>query len=289
MKKFFFALAIFLSLTTHSAQVAIVQSSKAVIYSDIELKSPIGYVRKGKQLAVGEVKRRRGEILPVVVNGRVAWIRVADLVLPSTQRSFEKDKKITEHEILIEENAKDPLNMNNYITLRTGPANLNVTSSSNAAAGESETELTAAAETSLMFDHKNPYRSIHWGVGLEYFQGEIGLYDFKTLNIKGGVAWVPIRLSFLSVEAYANLVLSGDFRVISQEIGEYKGNMYGVDYGVAARLFPESTFGLIVGAGFTQYRLSGLNDIQNAETDEVLEVNSFNGSKVFAGLTLRFQ
>ena len=290
MKKFFLFLNILLGLTVsvRGAQVGIVQSSKAVIYSDIELKSPIGYVRKGKQLAVGEVKRRRGEILPVVVNGRIAWIRVSDLVLPNSQKSFEQDKKITEHEVLIEENAKDPLNQNNYITLRTGPSSMSVTSTSEVA-GDSDSELTTAAETSLMFEHKNPYRVFHWGLGVEYFQGEIGLFDFKTLNLKGGVTWVPIRTSIVNVEAYGNILLSGDFRVVSEEIGEYKGNMYGLDYGAAVRFFPESTFGLIVGAGVTQYRLSGLNDIQNIENDEILEVTSFNGTKVFAGLTLRFQ
>lgn len=290
MKKFLLASLLCLLILTplRAAQLAIVQSSRAVIYADIELKSPIGYVRKGKQLAVGEVKRRRGEILPVAVNGRIAWVRVQDLILPESQRTFETDnKKVTEHEVIIEENAKDPLNMNNYITLRTGPSSMALTAGS--AGEEGSLDLTTAAETSLMFDHKNPYRSIHWGVGLEYFQGELGLFNFRTLNLKGGFAWVPIRLSLLSLEAYANLVLSGDFRVASQDIGEYKGNMYGLDYGVALRLFPESKFGVVFGAGITQYRLAGLNEIQNIQNDSIIEVKSLTGSKVFAGLSLRFQ
>jgi hypothetical protein len=288
MKKFLFFLTIFYMSAIFSAQVAVVSKSKAVIYSDIDLKSPIGFVRKGKRLAVGEIKRRRGEILPVVVNGRVAWIKVQDINLPEDAKAFDKNRKITEHEVLIDSNAKDPLGLNNYMTLRTGPSSLEITSTSDGV-GESTSEIPSATETSLMFDHKNPYRMFHWGFGLEYFQGEISFLQFKSLNLKGGFSWVPIRLSLLSVEAYANILLSGDFRVRSRNIGEYKGNMFGADYGVMVRLFPESLFGLVAGFGLTEYRFSGLNSIQNDSFDFLTEVKSFRGSKVFAGFSYRFK
>jgi hypothetical protein len=60
MKKFLFFLTIFYMSAIFSAQVAVVSKSKAVIYSDIDLKSPIGFVRKGKRLAVGEMEELLG-------------------------------------------------------------------------------------------------------------------------------------------------------------------------------------------------------------------------------------
>ncbi len=283
----YFALLIFLLGSVHAAQIGIVRKNKAIIYADLDLKSPIGYVRKGKELAVGNVKRRRGEVLPVVVNGRVAWIRVEDLSLPEEQKPFDQDKKVTEHNIFYEEEVKDPLDQNNYLTLRSGPASPKASFNNNAV-GEQQVDVSNATETSLMFNHKNPYHSIHWGIGLEYVSGTTELVNYRSINVKGGIAWVPIRFSLLSIEAYANLALSGDFRVASEGVGEYKGNMYGLDYGVAARLFPESLFGLVAGLGLTQYRFSNLDRIQTIDDESLTEITSLSATKVFVGLSYRF-
>lgn len=270
-----------------AAQIGIVRKPKAIIYADLDLKSPIGYVRKGKELAVGEVKRRRGEVLPVVVNGRVAWIRVADISLPDEIKSFDQDKKVTEHNLFVEEKIKDPLSENNYLTFRTGPATVRL-STTNTEVGDEVLDVTEASETSLMFNHKNPYHKIHWGLGLEYVTGTIQFLTYKSINLKGGIAWVPIRLKLLSLEAYANVAMSGDFRVESRNIGVYKGNMYGLDSGVALRLFPESLFGVMAGFGFTQYKIIDLNGIANDDDFEETEVTGLAGTKVFAGLSYRF-
>jgi hypothetical protein len=43
------------------------------------MTSIIGYIRKGKKVRVGEVAKNKGRILPIVVNGRVAYITISDL------------------------------------------------------------------------------------------------------------------------------------------------------------------------------------------------------------------
>lgn len=282
-----FLLFLFTPLSIFGAQVGIVTAKKAVIYSDIELKSPIGFIRKGRQLAVGNVKRRRGEVLPVVVNGRIGWVKVRDLRLPEEEKLFDAGKKITEHEVIIEDKIKDPLDQNNFVTLRTGPSGVGLTANSQLN-GEINSDLESAVETSLMFEHKNPYRYMHWGMGVEFFQAEAGLYSFKSLNLKGGVSFVPIRLSWASIEGYANILLSGDFRVQSSNVGEYKGNMFGADYGAMVRLLPEYKIGLVVGAGLTYFKFSGLSDIQNSEDDDLISFSTMSGTKVFAGISYRF-
>jgi hypothetical protein len=62
-----------------SAQHATVAKDKAIIYADMEMSAPIGYVTKGKKVKVGEVTRNKGRVLPIIVNGRIAYIRVIDI------------------------------------------------------------------------------------------------------------------------------------------------------------------------------------------------------------------
>lgn len=96
------AFTIFL-ITGHlfAAQWATVSSEKAVIYSDQQMTSAIGFVKRGKKIRVGEVARNRGTLLPVVVNEKVAYIKITDLktaaeeklVISATARRREVNKK----------------------------------------------------------------------------------------------------------------------------------------------------------------------------------------------------
>lgn len=62
-----------------AAQLAIVRAEKAIIYSDQKMTSAIGYLSKGKKIQVGEVPRNKAQVLPVIVSGKVAYVRVNDI------------------------------------------------------------------------------------------------------------------------------------------------------------------------------------------------------------------
>ena len=62
-----------------AAQEAIVTSEKAVIYADEQLTSPVGFVRRGKVVTIGDVARNKKRVYPIIVSGKIAYIRVADV------------------------------------------------------------------------------------------------------------------------------------------------------------------------------------------------------------------
>jgi len=76
-------LCFFYSSLIEAAQDAIVKVDKAVIYSDTTLKSPIGFVRKGKKVRVGERLVRKGILLPIIISGKLAYIKISDLTFNS--------------------------------------------------------------------------------------------------------------------------------------------------------------------------------------------------------------
>ncbi len=61
-----------------SQQVTVI-ASKANIYSDVQMSSSIGFVTKGKVLTVGEVPRNKAQVYPIIVSGKIAYIRVIDV------------------------------------------------------------------------------------------------------------------------------------------------------------------------------------------------------------------
>ena len=62
-----------------AAQDALVTAKKALIYSDMEMTSPIGFVSQGKKIKVGDIPRNKAQVYPVIVSGKIAYIRVTDV------------------------------------------------------------------------------------------------------------------------------------------------------------------------------------------------------------------
>lgn len=290
LKKLTLATIISLSLPISAAQIAIVQSKKAVIYADVDLQSPVGYVRKGKQLQVGNVKRHQNQVLPVVVNGQVAWVKVIDLYLPEEERPSESWRKVSEHEVLEDDEVKDPMDQNNYLSLKMSPATLALSGTAESSSGATSSfdqEVQSGIEYDLLYEHKNPYHSMHWGVGLSYASGTLDGLEYAYTAIKGGMSWAAIRTSLVNIEAYGNLVLSGDFRLKSIGLGTYKGNFYGLDYGAIARFLPESKLGFFAGVGGSWGKFNNLSDIFIDGSSSTYKLDSLQGSKVEFGLTYK--
>ena len=75
-----------------ASQEAIVTTDRAVIYSDQEMTSPVGYAARGKKIAVGEIARNKAQVYPIVVSGKIAYIRVIDV---STEKETMKSSNLT--------------------------------------------------------------------------------------------------------------------------------------------------------------------------------------------------
>src|SRR5687768_7328928 len=76
-------ISLFVCPVLWASQEAIVTADQAVIYADEQMKSPLGYVKRGKKIKVGEVARNRAQVYPIIVSGKIGYIRVLDV---STER-----------------------------------------------------------------------------------------------------------------------------------------------------------------------------------------------------------
>lgn len=96
----FFLLLFFLFYCSFlwASQDALVLADRAVIYSDQEMTSPVGYVSRGKKIKVGEIPRNKAQVYPIIVSGKVAYIRALDVTtekesMDSTRLTAERFQK----------------------------------------------------------------------------------------------------------------------------------------------------------------------------------------------------
>jgi hypothetical protein len=91
------AILFVLLLTSHNslaAQPAIVISERAIIYSDQQMSSALGYVVKGKKIVVGEIPRNKAQVYPITVSGKIGYIRIRDV--STEKQNLESDELIAE-------------------------------------------------------------------------------------------------------------------------------------------------------------------------------------------------
>jgi hypothetical protein len=81
IKIFFLNLLLILSLSNlwAAGQEAVVIADEAVLFADQTRESPIGFLKKGTKLSVGQVPRNKGQVLPTVLNGKVVYISIEDI------------------------------------------------------------------------------------------------------------------------------------------------------------------------------------------------------------------
>jgi hypothetical protein len=75
-------------------QEAMVAVERAVIYSDIQMTSPVGYVRRGKKITVGDIPRNKAQVYPIIVSGKIAYIRTRDVT--TEKESMDSDRLVAE-------------------------------------------------------------------------------------------------------------------------------------------------------------------------------------------------
>jgi hypothetical protein len=80
LRSFLVAGLFFVSISKgFAAQLALVSAEKAIVYSDEQMTSSIGFIRKGKKIKVGDIARNKAQVYPIIISGRMGWIRVEDV------------------------------------------------------------------------------------------------------------------------------------------------------------------------------------------------------------------
>jgi hypothetical protein len=78
---FFLGLSVF---AEDNFQHAIVNNGETLVYSDLFTTAPIGRLRRGKKIKIGKTTKNRGQIYPIVVSGRIAYVKASDLLIISS-------------------------------------------------------------------------------------------------------------------------------------------------------------------------------------------------------------
>ena len=282
MKTFFYGIGVLFFLLNYSygSQKVVVTSTKALIYADKELALPIGYVSFGKQIVVGEVARKGGSILPIIVSGKVAYIKVTDISSlkgkkeSSLTRYYDADEDIIDYEMA--KRIQKDLSKNNYINTAYGffdPGSQwhTLATSTGSLAEEKINTIDLAIE------HRDPTKKLSWGYGISLYT--LTQESIKTLTLSSEIPFYYRIYNYkqFAFDLHLGLSISTGFMVkMSDYKGSYKGFQYGRNIGLRTRIPLTKNWGTFATFGHRSLSITSMDPIKRDEQSDYL-INNISG------------
>lgn len=241
-----------------AAQDGIVIVDRAVIYADKTMTSPVGYILKGKRVTIGEVPRNKARVYPIVVSGKVAYIRVIDV--NTELESVESNRLVAERFIRA---SQKKIEGSYGASIFTYPTQLSINSSPGDLENNSPFVFNGVQVRGLA---KNKASRWDLGVVFGYAEGQERIETFRMIEL-GGEFSVRIYSGDRFILRWQNQLLSVPFATYSLG-SKARVNGYGLSAGTGlnANVILGNKFGLEAYGGFYYTKLFGfdLPDPRNA-------------------------
>ena len=249
-----------------ASREAIVTTDKAIIYSGVDMKAPIGFVSRGKKIKVGENLKGKAGLYPVVVSNRIAYIRAKDIDfnIEETQAIATRFYELTKEKLP----KRVSLGFTNYST-------------------SVESEGESSQFDWLGYQLKGEvFNDNNWGLqiltgGLWATKGE---EQFRMIELGIGGSYTLLQLGPFRTNLFAQLIgipfanyaLGSKFRI--------NGGGFGFGGGLAASLDIAQRWGIEGALGIYRTRLMGFDAPEGYEAPDP----TFSGSRLTLSAYYRF-
>lgn len=278
-----------LSGGTYTARVT---ASKAVVYSDENMLSPLGYIANGKAIVVGNPRRMNRDLVPIVVYGRIGYIEIKDIRYEDTSAEDYNVKRGAprEHNIdAIIQRPEEALSENNsfYFSLHTYAAGSEIKNAFLVIDNADESNFTGFQ---AQFIHRKEMSRVFWGAAIDY--SSISSLNMKLAYwmISPTLGYTPIKNKLFLIDLYASLDLAvnTEFEITTNFQSEPTGLVYGVQLDSRIVFFPDAKYHLTGGVGLRKYKVSGLQTLKDLNDIPFEGITGISSLQLFLGVAMEF-
>ena len=274
---------------THTARII---SPRAIIYSDENLASPIGYISNAKLITVGNPKHSNPDIVPMVVYGRLAFIEVKNLHYESDSSSQLNTipSAPREHNIdIILENPEEKLSLHNtiYFDLHSFSAGSDIQNLFSAIDGSNKKNLFGYG---LSMVHRQTPGRVLWGLGFEYNSISTDAMSFNYFMINPIIGFTPIRNPLFLIDLTFSLDLSvgATLKIKSNSDDEPSAFIYGSNIGARIVFLPNQYYHFTGSIGYKSYKVKNIENVYDSQENLISGISNLEGVNLAAGISLEF-
>lgn len=277
---------------TGGTYTARVTASKAIVYSDENMLSPLGYISNGKAIVVGNPRRMNRDLVPIVIYGRLAFIEIKDIRYENTADEEYSIKRGAprEHDVDVTiQRPDEALSENNsfYFSLHTYATNDEI---KNAFLQVDNVEKNAFTGFSAQFIHRKELSRVFWGAAIDYSSVSSANMKYGYWLLSPTLGYTPMKNRLFLVDLYASLdlALNTELEIASNYEKEPSGWMYGFQGNARIVFFPESKYHVSGGVGLRKYTITGLNTLQDSNGNYFSGITGLTALQIFIGVGMEF-
>lgn len=275
MKKIAIFFCLLFACELYAAQYATISVDRAIVYADIEMTAPIGYLVRGKRIRIGDNARNKDRVYPFILNNKVVYIEkknistTDDLSLISSTTQRIKEQEVKREETVI---GFGPVLRLQRFSFDSGYGDM-----------QSEVLLLTGVTLSGELNHLGTRESRI--LSLDFVKGNKGNQSFSeaTFHFQFGYQLLQSRYLVirprigLSVTPYAQYEIKNQFQKNGQGLG---GNL-GFDFDIRLT----ESWGFTLGASYNYSKYFGF-ELPNPYPSEFKP--SLSGYEVNARVKYRF-
>ncbi len=278
MSRILFFLVFFPTLA-FSYQIAFIKESRALIYADPEMKVPIGYLSKGKKIKIGEVKRNNDSVVPMVLSGKIVYIKVDDLVIKGEKPNAESTATRT-HLLEEEKEEKEPMEP---FRLAANVGFMDAGSQWKDLMSLTGGPTSPLIQIEAMVEVRLTQSRFFFDGGFIYSSVQGGIYHFEGLGFKALAQYKLLEMDFLSVDLNAGFnIAPGGAKLIYNGLFD-NGSYYGYIFGGQVRLLPKSNLNINIGLDYNIMALDDISDIPLSSG--YYKLNLLKGLSLYLGIS----
>lgn len=272
---------------THLARVIV---PRAIVYSDENMNSPLGYISNDRLVTVGNPRKKNPDLLPIVVYGRLAFIESKSIHYENESVEMQSAKRGAprEHNIdIILTRPEEKLSENNsaYFDLHQFSGGEETKNLLMSVDGKDSSSYLGYG---LFLLHRKQNSRILWGAGYEYNFISSPNVSIKSYMLRGILGYTPFRsaLFLVDVDASFDFSVTTVLDIKNNYVNEPNGFVYGPSARARIVFFPENKYHLFGSLGLRSYKVLRLETVFDANGASMNGISKMTGVDLGIGFAM---
>jgi hypothetical protein len=278
------------SSSINGPQSARVVVTRAIVYSDENMNSPLGYISNGKLISVGNPRKKNPDLVPMVVYGRIAFIELknihyenATVEAMNSKRGAPKEHNIDITLSKIEERLSE--NNSVYFSIQQFSAGEETQNLVNSTDGILKDNFLGFG---IYLIHRQIGEKLFWGAGYEY-------NSLTTQNIKLPIYMLNPNIGYTILRNplfLVDLTFAIDFSISAQfkinDRIERAAFMFGPQIGSRIVFFPTLKYHPFGSISYRNYKVYDAKNLIDENGVIVGGITKLSGINLNIGVALEF-
>lgn len=267
-----------------------ITAQRAIVYSDENMFSPIGYIAYGKVIKVGNPRKVNKELVPLIINGKLAFIEVKNINynLTSDAEFFNVKGPPRDHDVdLVLPRTPEDLSIGNSIFFSVNQF-VAGTEFKNAVYQVTQEEKGSLFNLDINAIHRMNNAPAFWGIGFQYNYLSVENFNFNFWTITPilGTKITQNKLFLLDIFGTVDFSLTSIAEEKQNDWRTTSGYMLGGSINARAILFPTSKYKIFGQLGYKHLIANKLDVLRSSNNLEVTGFTKLSGPTIGVGLAI---